>query len=77
MDLSTFVQEYINGKSIERENENQLILEVNIQNSNNYIKNKVLYIDKNTGNPIKMEIEDNNKNIKIHILYTEVKINTL
>ena len=77
LDLSTFVQEYINGKSIERENENQLILEVNIQNSNNYIKNKVLYIDKNTGNPIKMEIEDNNKNIKIHILYTEVKINTL
>ena len=36
-----------------------------------------LYIDKSTGNPLKMEITDINQNITVYILYNEVKINSL
>ena len=35
------------------------------------------YIDKSTGNPLKMEITDTNQNITVYILYNEVKINSL
>ena len=77
LDLSTFIQEYKNGDSTQKENGEERILEVNLKDTNKYVKIKRLYINKNTQMPIKMEIEDNNKNIRIHILYTEVKINTL
>ena len=46
-------------------------------NDNKYTQNKELYIDKNTGNPTKMEVTDINKNITVYILYKEVKINSL
>ena len=77
LDLSTFIQEYKNGDSTQKENGEERILEVNLKDTNKYVKIKRLYINKNTQMPIKMEIEDNNKNTRIHILYTEVKINTL
>ena len=38
-------------------------------------KNKVLYIDKKSGKPLKMQIEDANKNIAVYILYREVNVN--
>ena len=52
-------------------------MKVRCNNGNKYIKDKTLYVDKNTGNPIKMEVRDINKNIRINILYKEVKINEL
>ena len=37
---------------------------------------RILYISKETGNPVKMEIEDTNKNMAVYILYTEVSVNS-
>lgn len=77
LDLSTFIEESKRMEVKQEENEKEKILELDFKNDNPYISKKKLYIDKNNHNPIKMEIEDNNQNVKIHILYTEVKINTL
>ena len=77
LDLSTFLEEYKGGKTNIKENEKEKILEVILSDNNPYVGKKILYIDKDTGKPTKMEIEDDNKNTKIHILYTEVKINNL
>ena len=77
LDLSTFLEEYKEGKTNIKENEKEKILEVILSDNNPYVGKKILYIDKDTGKPTKMEIEDDNKNTKIHILYIEVKINNL
>lgn len=77
LDLSSFIEESQKNKINKKEEKNEIILELKLNNSNPYISKKKLYLNKNTGIPTKMEIEDNNKNTKIHILYTEVKINTL
>ena len=44
---------------------------------NKYIAYKNLYIDKHTGNPTKLEIQDITQKITIYILYSEIKINNL
>ena len=77
LDLSSFIEESQKNKINKKEEKNEIILEIKLENSNPYIRTKKLYLNKDTGIPTKMEIEDNNKNVKIHILYTEVKINTL
>ena len=77
LDLSTFLEEYKEGKTNIKENEKEKILEVILSDNNPYVAKKILYIDKDTGKPTKMEIEDDNKNTKIHILYSDVKINNL
>ena len=55
--------------------ENKIIMKVMNNSNNQYTKQKVLYIDKNTQQPIKMEIKDNKQKNRINILYKEVKIN--
>lgn len=77
LDLSSFIEESQKNKINKKEEKDEIILEIKLENSNPYIRTKKLYLNKDTGIPTKMEIEDNNKNVKIHILYTEVKINTL
>ena len=77
LDLSSFIEESQKNKINKKEEKDEIILELKLNNSNPYISTKKLYLNKNTGIPTKMEIEDNNKNTKIHILYTEVKINNL
>ena len=37
-------------------------------------KNKMLYLNKKTKLPTKMEIKDDNKNTKVYILYNEITI---
>ncbi len=75
MDLITFIEEFKKEQSQKyEEKNNEIIIEVE-DNDNKYIKYKNLYIDKNTGNPTKMEIRDDNKNIVVYILYKEVKLN--
>ena len=66
LDLSSFVSEYIEyeKKEIEQKDD-EIILET---------KNKILYLNKKTGLPAKMEIKDTNKNTKAYILYNEVTI---
>ena len=47
-----------------------------IMETNRKSKQKILYIDAKSGNPEKMEIKDNNKNIAVYILYKEVSVNS-
>ena len=64
LDLITFIEEYKNDSNkICKTEKEELIMKV---------KNKTLYIDKKTNKPIKMEIQDANKNIAVYILYREV-----
>ncbi len=56
------------------ENEKEIILTLTIKN-NSKIRYKELFLDKKTGKPTKLLIEDNNKNPIIYILYTEIEIN--
>ena len=77
LDLSSFIQECKNEEYKQKENSNEITLEISSKTANQYIVKKILYIDKKTAKPTKMEIKDNNQNTEIHILYTEVKINNL
>ena len=42
---------------------------------NKYIKNKVLYIDKESALPKKLIIKDDNQNMTISIEYIEIELN--
>ena len=77
LDLSSFIQECKNEDYKQKENSNEITLEISSKTANPYIVKKILYIDKKTAKPTKMEIKDNNQKAEIHILYTEVKINNL
>lgn len=72
--LSSFIDEYkeCSNCSIE-EDENFLIFSIQTEKTKNF-KYKELYFDKKTGKPTQLLIEDNNKNIIIYILYTEIEI---
>lgn len=77
--LTSFIKEYKeeNETSLQEE-ENQIILNVKLKNEQNkYTKYKTLYIDKKTGKPSKMEIKDITQNVRVYILYNEIKINSL
>ena len=74
LDLNTFIENYkLNKKQIYEEDDDEIIL--NTENENNkYTRYQTLYIDKKTGKPTKMEINDNSKNTSVYILYREVKL---
>ena len=69
--LSYFI-ENCNHKYNVEENSEEIILITNIEKYN-YKGN--LYINKKTSFPSKIEIYDNNNNIKIYIEYKEIKLN--
>ena len=73
--LNSFIDNY-NYNSKNYETENEYIFE-NYNDYNNYNVKQKLYIDKNKKVPIKMEIYDNNKNIKVYIKYNEIKLNNI
>lgn len=76
LDLITFIENYRNNPDSKfKEENNQIIMETTAKNENNYQKYKTLYISKETGNPIRMEIKDTNQNTIIYIIYNEIKIN--
>ena len=78
LDLNCFIEDYKSNEESEfEEKDNEIIMKTKSNNENKYTKNKVLYIDKNTGNPTRMEITDINKSTTVNILYKEVKINSL
>ena len=78
LDLSSFIEDYkTSSKSKYEENESEIIMRTTSQIENIYIQEKKLFIDKQTYNPTKMEIKDNNQNTTIYILYNEVKLNSL
>ena len=78
LDLSCFIEDYKESQNSNyEEKDNKIIMNVQTKNENKYRQSKKLYIDKSTGNPLKMEITDINQNITVYILYDEVKINSL
>ena len=78
LDLCYFIEDYKQSQdSNYEEKDDQIIMTTKTNNENRYTKNKTLYIDRKTGNPIKMEVRDVNKNTTVYILYKEVKINSL
>lgn len=77
IDLSSFVKEYKNNENKQQnENEDEVILSFIKTDANPYIKNRILTIDKKTGNPKKMECRSENEKTTLYILYNEVKLNT-
>ena len=78
LDLINFIEEYKKNENANfEENENEIILQVECQNSNNNTKFRKLILDKKTGNPTKMEIKDTSKKTTVYILYNEVKLNNI
>ena len=76
--LSSFINDYSesNKKSIKEEN-NEFIMDVQVNDANKYTCNKKLYIDKNTGMPTKLLVQDKNSKTSIYILYNEIQLNSI
>lgn len=76
LDLISFIEDYKSSKDSEyKEKQDQIIMKTKSRSVNKYTKEKILYIDKKTATPIKLEIKDNNEKVRAYILYNEVKIN--
>lgn len=73
LDLISFVNDYKKDSNSKYEEKKEDGKEKIIM-CTNYNCKKSLHIDKKTGLPIKLEIIDTNKNNKVYILYSEVKI---
>ena len=71
--LSSFIQDYKSKGSMEK-NGQEIILSTN-DNLHHY--HKKLYINHQTGLPIKLVIQDNSKQTKIYIEYKEIKLNSI
>lgn len=73
--LNSIIEEYksSNNKKTETK-ENEIILEIKNEVGNKYNTDKKLYIDKITGKPSKIIVQDINQNTLIYILYTEIEI---
>ena len=77
LDLYSFIEDYKKDNTSKFEEKNsEIIMETKSNTENIYTQNKILYIDKGTYNPIKMEIKDNKHNTTIYILYNEVKVSS-
>lgn len=80
--LDSFILDYkegknTNGATLTEENES-IIMETKTRNENNrYVYHKKLYIDKKTGKPTKLFIQDINKKNLVYILYNEITVNGL
>lgn len=76
--LMSFINDYKNSEETKiTENENEVVLNIKLKNGNKYKTYKTLYINKNTGEPSKLEIQDITQKTTIYILYNEIKINNL
>ena len=78
LDLANFIQNYKDNKNSKfKEENNQIIMETTAKTENNYQKYEKLYVSKENGKPIKMEIKDTNQNTIIYIIYNEININKI
>ena len=75
LDLISFIENYKNNPNSKfKEENNQIIMETTAKTENNYQKYEKLYVSKENGKPIKMEIKDTNQNTIIYIIYNEINI---
>ena len=74
--LTDFIKNYnsYNEKDIKQQDEDTILMEVKI-NYNRYNMTHKLYVNKEDLKPKKLEILDNNNNVKVYILYNEIEIN--
>ena len=78
LDLSMFIDEYKNSnESNYEEKDDEIIMKVKNDKENIYVKEKILYINKKTYKPVKLEIKDNKQKERIYILYNEVEITNI
>ena len=80
--LNSFITDYQTAKSSGKnskmyEENNMLIMEVKLEHENPYISYKKLFIDKTTGKITKLIVQDKNQKNLVHILYNEIKINSI
>lgn len=68
--LNSFIKEYKTAKEKNVEENEEKIINIKVKN-----KTKKLYLDKKTGKPTKLIVEDNNQKILIYIIYNEIEIN--
>lgn len=77
LDLHSFLENYKKDERAEfEEKDTEIIMKTRDNINNIYMQEKILYIDKKTKNPTKMEIKDNQQKTTIYILYNEVKVNS-
>jgi len=77
LDLICFIKDYKEYTQSEFvEEEKQIIMKTKSGSENKYTKNKVLYIDKQTCKPTKLEIKDNNEKTTVYILYNEAEVSS-
>ena len=73
-----FINTYKESEDVKIEEINdEIVLTAKVKNGNKYIAYKKLYLNRSTGNPIKMEIQNISQKEVIYILYNEIKINNL
>lgn len=73
LDLSCFIENYkADEKADWKEENNQIVMK-----TKNKQEEKKLWVDRNTGNPVKLEIKWENQKGSVYILYNEVNINRL
>lgn len=74
LDLSSFVKDYKQDQKASWEEKNeQIIMQAQTQDINK--RQRILYINRQTGKPEKMELQDANKKTVIYILYNEITVN--
>ena len=72
--LDSFIEEYKTSQNVKNSSqENEILLEIE-NKENPYNVHKKLYVDKKTGKPTKMIVQDINQKTLVYILYTEIKI---
>lgn len=57
------------------EEDDNIVIELNLK-TNTYLPNRKLYLEKGSGKPKKMIIQDDSKNDIVYILYNEIDINS-
>lgn len=76
LDLNSFIEDYkADSNASFYEESGQIVMKAKSKLDNKYIMQKILYINKETANPTKMEIKDYNQNTLIYILYNKVELN--
>lgn len=73
--LNSFIEDYKESQESNYSEEDDNII-MHTKTNNNRIISKKLTIDKKTGKPIKLEMQDMNKKSNIYIIYNEIKLNS-
>lgn len=74
LDLSSFIKDYKQDPKASWEEKNEQII-MRAQAQDKTKKQRILYINRQTGKPEKMELQDTNQKTVVYILYNEITVN--